>query len=239
MRLLVTRPAEEGERLAGQLRAQGHRPALAPLMEIKPVPGAVPDLSSVCAILVTSRNGVRALAATMARRDLPVLAVGASTADAARVAGFNPVLSANGDVASLAALAARTVAPDDGILLHAAGRAVAGDLAGMLPAYRIRRTVLYEAQPLPRLPEAARQFLEAGEPGGVLLYSPRTAALFAALAAAEGLAASAKPLTAFCLSAAVADAARPLGFGRLAIAPEASQAALLALIPLEPGRDPS
>ena len=239
MRLLVTRPEEDGESLAALLLSQGHQAVLAPLMEIRPVAGAGLDFGGVRALLVTSRNGARALAAATARRDIPVLAVGASSAEAASEAGFAEVQSAGGDVEALARLVTQSIAPEEGTLLHVAGSAVAGDLAGLLPGYRFRRVALYEAVPRESLPEAVRQFLKAGGRGGVLLYSPRSAALFAKLVLAAGLASALALLTAFCLSAAVAEKVRRLPFGRIAIAPRPKQAALLALIPLETGRDPS
>ena len=231
MRLLVTRPIGEAEPLAALLREAGHEPVIGPVMEIRPVAGARVDLDGVVALLVTSRNGVRALAAATARRELPVLAVGDSSAEAARAAGFTRVGSAGGDVEALAALVKRSLRPEAGALLHVAGSAAAGDLAALLAGYRIQRAVLYEARPRLRLVPESRHFLEAREPGGVLLYSPRSAMLFAGQVEAEGLSAAVTPLTAFCLSAAVAGTARRLPFGRVLVAPRPEQAALLALIP--------
>ena len=241
MRLLVTRPAEDAEDLAALLKAGGHQVLVAPVMEIRPIPGATVDLSGVQAILVTSRNGLRALAEATPRRDLPVLAVGAASAEAARAAGFAEVLSAEGDARALARLAIGTLKPGDGPLLHGTGSVTAGDLAGILTVagYQLRRAVLYEAKPLSRLSAAARAFLASGEPGGVLFYSPRSASLFASLVEAESLTRALRPLTAFCLSEAVAGAVRHLPFGQIAAASAPSQSALLALIPLEPNRDPS
>lgn len=239
MRLLVTRPAENAEPLIRRLAGAGHEVVASPLMEIHPLGGAPLDLAGVQAILVTSRNGVRALAAATRRRDLPVLAVGAASAAAAREAGFGNVASAEGDVAALARLARVTRKPEGGTLLHVAGSATAGDLAGLLAGYRLSRAVLYEAKPALHLPEGARTFLEKGAPGGVLLYSPRSATLFAALTKEAGLAAAAGPLTAYCLSAAVAAAARRLPFGRIVAAAAPNEAALLGLIALEQDPRPS
>jgi uroporphyrinogen-III synthase len=46
---------------------------------------------------------------------------------------------------------------------------------------------------------------------GVLLMSPRTAAIYARLVAKHGLASAVRPLPHFCLSAAVARQLEPLG----------------------------
>ena len=241
MRLLVTRPAAESEALAVLLAARGHAVTVAPVMEIRPIPGAQVSLESVQALLVTSRNGAEALARATADRRCPVLAVGRASAAACRAAGFADVRSADGDVEALARLVTQRLRPEAGALLHVAGSAVAGDLAGTLSqaGYKVRRAVLYEARPVELLPEAAAAFLKAHAPGGVLFYSPRSTALFGRLCGAAELSAELKLLTALCLSPAVAEAARALGFGGVRIAAGPDQDALLALIPLEPDTSPS
>lgn len=241
MRLLLTRPAEDAEALIALLRGLGHEVVGAPVMEIRPLPDMRLDLSGVQAVLITSRNGLRALARATSRRDLPLLAVGGASAEAAREAGFVGVLSAEGDVTALAALCARQLSPAAGGLLHVAGSVTAGDLDGLLMArgFALRRAVLYDAAPASRLPDAALAFLSAKAPGGVLLYSPRSAVLFGSLVAGAGLSPALAPLTAFCLSEAVAAEARRLPFGHVAVAERPEQDRLLALIPLEPDRDPS
>jgi uroporphyrinogen-III synthase len=237
MRLLVTRPGEDAAALIALLEVRGHQPVAAPVMAIRPIPGATVDLKGVQALLVTSRNGVRALTAATDARALPVLAVGAGSAAAARAAGFAAVASAEGDVAALARLVKQRLRPEAGLLLHACGSVQAGDLAGMLAAagYGLRRAVLYEARPLARLSAEAEAFLRGKTRGGVLFYSPRTVQLFGALA--EGFPLTAQ--TAYCLSEAVAETARRLGFGGIAVAARPEQEALLSLIPLEPKPDPS
>jgi uroporphyrinogen-III synthase len=233
MRLLVTRPAEDAAGLIALLAGKGHEVTGAPIMEIRLIADAALDLSGVEAVLITSRNGLRALAAATPRRDLPLLAVGPASAAAAREAGFAEVLSAEGDVAALAALVAARLKPAHGTLLHVAGTVTAGDLAGPLSArgFPLRRAVLYEAAAAARLPGPARDFLTANRPGGVLLYSPRSAALFRRLVTEAGLAPALGSLTAFCLSEAVAAEARALPFGAVAVAPRPEQDSVLALIP--------
>jgi len=64
----------------------------------------------------------------------------------------------------------------------------------------------------------------------VLLYSPRTAALFGQLVADAGLADRCQAVTAFCLSAAVADKAQGLPWAGTVVAETPDQAALLRAI---------
>ena len=138
------------------------------------------DLEGVQALLCTSANGVRATAARTTGRDLPVLAVGDATARAARDEGFAQVESARGDVESLARLAKARLDPAAGRLFHAAGSAVAGDLAGDLGSagFRVERHVLYAAEPVHRTGPDTAEGLYAGTIDAVLFFSPRTAQSF-------------------------------------------------------------
>ena len=150
MRVLVTRPREDAERLAAQLEARGHAIVIEPIFTIEPVRETPLDLDGVQALLLTSANGARAFGMRSRRRDLRVFAVGDATAEAARALGFADVESAGGDVADLVRLARERAQPDHGALLHVAGSAVAGDLAGQLGAdgFEVRRAVLYRAEPV-------------------------------------------------------------------------------------------
>jgi uroporphyrinogen-III synthase len=235
MRLLVTRPDEDASALLPALEAMGHRAIASPLLAIHFLPDVVLPQGDWQALLVTSANGVRALAQhpDVARlRVVPVCAVGEASAAAARAAGFEHVRAATGDVEALSALVGRELKSDGGPLLHVAGSVVAGDLKGALEAegFRVERAVLYEAKVADYLPEAARAALVAEAVDGVLLYSPRTAATFAALIEAEGLEGHLKGVRAYCLSAAVAAALGRLAFAAVEIAETPAQAALLALL---------
>jgi uroporphyrinogen-III synthase len=233
MRLLITRPQEDAAELAAELARRGHEVLIEPLLEIEPVePKPELPLDGVQAVLLTSANGARALAATTERRDLPVLAVGERTAEAARAAGFAQVASASGDVEDLARLARETLNPAQGKLLHIGGTAVAGDLVGALAGagFQAERIALYDARPATALSGATMAALGRGDLDGVLLFSPRSAATFVDLVKAADLADACRRLTAYCLSPAVAKALDGLGFAATRVAERPEQAALLALI---------
>ena len=104
MRVLITRPGEDGTALADVLRARSIKTVIEPLLAIKYIDGPALDVNSVQALLLTSANGVRALARRTDRRDIPVYAVGDSTATTARKAGFVQVHSAAGTVETLVGL---------------------------------------------------------------------------------------------------------------------------------------
>jgi uroporphyrinogen-III synthase len=238
-RVLVTRPEADSEPLVEALIGRGHAVLRQPLLRIVFEDGPAPDLDDAQALLFTSANGVRAFARRSDRRDLPVYAVGDATAEAARTVGFGQVESAGGDVADLAALVRRRCDPGAGVLFHAAGSAIAGDLSGLLggAGYAVRRVALYRAEKTATLDDTVRKALAGDDVDFGLFFSPRSAAGFATLVSEAGIADSCGGVVAVCLSDAVAAAFGPLAWRRVAVAAEPNQAALLAALDEEVDRD--
>ncbi len=234
MTVIVARSAGGAAAFAARLAGRGVPAVAAPVLRIAPIPGAETRaaLAGARAILLTSANGARALAAADAPRETPIVAVGDATAARARALGFADVRSANGDAAALAAFAAARLDPADGPLVHVSGRDAAGDLAGALRArgFACRRAVLYEAVAVGALPAAAERVLRAGGARAAALFSARGAQTLAALARRAGLAGRLRSIDAWCLSAAVAEAARPAGWRRVIAAPRPRAAALLDML---------
>jgi uroporphyrinogen-III synthase len=233
---LVTRPAEDAGSLAEKLAARGLEPLLEPLLAIRLAEDAQPQLAKnlpgAQALLFTSANGARAFAAASADRTLPVFAVGDATSRAAREAGFAHVENAQGDVHALARLAASRLVPQDGALLHAAAREVAGDLGGALAksGFEVRRVRLYEAVAASRLSDGARTAIATGEVGCALFFSPRTAETFVRLAREAGLAGSLGGTAAIGLSPAVIAALGGIKWRIRAAAQTPDEGALLAAL---------
>ncbi|NQU58959.1 MAG: uroporphyrinogen-III synthase [Rhodospirillales bacterium] len=229
MRLMITRPLEDAEPLATELMALGVETILEPLLSIELLDTAALDLSGAQGLLLTSANGVRALGAFLTERHLPVYCVGDATARAAREAGFEKVISAGGDVTSLAALVGDKLDPGNGALVHVAGSKVAGDLAGLLAqaTFEYHRVQLYHASKAIALSHKGAVALENGSVDGVVLYSPRTAECFVDLLIKAGAVDCARRLNAFCLSEPVAVSAGTLDWARVVIAATPDQAALI------------
>jgi uroporphyrinogen-III synthase len=234
MRVLVTRPEPDASREAETLAARGHEAVLAPLLTIEFDRDARLQLEGAQALLVTSRNALRALASHPALGEalkLPLLAVGDATAGEAQALGFADVTIGPGTGAKLAKLIVNEFEPERGALVHLSGEAIAFDLKAALEAkgFVVRRFVLYRAIPSGALPARALSLLEAGELDGVILMSPRTAKTFAELAVRHGLVTQANGLVCYCLSEAVAEAVRPLG-GEIRVAAGPREEDVLALL---------
>lgn len=232
MRALVTRPRADAEPLRAELESRGFGVLVEPLIEIVPRADAAVALDGIQGLLATSANGVRALAAKIERRDLPLWAVGDATAAEARHMGFERVESAEGDVATLARLVAAWVDPSRGALLHAAGSVQAGDLAGALESrgFDVRRAVLYDARPVGAFSAEAAAAIGARDIDIALFFSPRTAATFVRLARAERVDDSCSMMTAYALSAAVGQGLGSIAWRMLRVAHRPTQDALLAAL---------
>jgi uroporphyrinogen-III synthase len=183
---------------------------------------------------LTSRNAVHALAAHPQKDELtalPVLAVGKSTAAAARDTGLAVALEVDAGGAELATLIAARLDPKAGTLLHVSGEAIAFDLDQALAplGFTLRRAVIYRSRPATALPSAVAASLRAGDLDAVLLMSPRTAAAWCALVDAAGLREKAQKLVHLCLSSGVADAVRSLEPSRIEIAVKPNEEEMLAL----------
>jgi uroporphyrinogen-III synthase len=237
MRVLVTRPDPDGARLAGLLRARGHEPVIQPLLEIAPRPAQTLPVEPLQAILFTSRNAVRAMAAhpELARlRDVPVLCVGAATAQVARTSGFTHVrpIDGTGTAEALAQWIIDRLEPDGGALLFPSGEAISFDLPAALGAhgFRLVRQIVYGAAPVARFTDQTLAALKSRRLDAVLLMSPRSAAHFAALAARHGVEDDVRHLTYCCMSDAIRAALAPLGALRIRVCASPTQNALLDLL---------
>ena len=230
---LITRPRADAEALAEAVRALGAEPLIAPMLTIENLPGPAPDAEGVQAVLLTSANGARALAARLAPGDamfqLPVHCVGDATARAAADCGFARPHTADGDVEALAQAVARTLNPGAGRLLHIAGRHVAGDLAGRLEGrgFEVSVAALYEARAAEALDAPTTAALAGGEVDMALFFSPRTTRTFVTLVEAANLSGSVGAAAALCLSEAVAAEAQRLPWARCRVAEAPTQSALL------------
>ena len=227
MKVLITRPQEDGKEIARRLAERGHQALLAPLLTPRFHDGPEPDLKGVQAILATSANGIRAFVRRSPRRDFSIFAVGPQTADEARKSGFTEVRNADGDAKALA-LAATLWAAKKGVLLHVCGEDAPGTLAEnlILRGFKVRRCPLYAIEPATSLPDEARTALQDRALDAAMFFSPKSARIFGLLA--DGL--PTEDLTALCISPATAQALSPTPFARIAVAAKPNQAAILALL---------
>lgn len=229
MRVLVTRPVEDGEETAARLRDRGHVPVIAPLLEVRFRHG--PDLSfdGVQAVVATSANGIRALMRRTQKRDIRLFAVGPQTAAAARAAGFANVQNSQADSIALADAISGWADRTEGTLLHVAGNEATGKLATRLSqhGFVLRSEVLYDVVPADVLPVAASEALHKRELDAVLLYSPLSAQTFVRCVEAAGLQSACRETISVCISQAAAGRLRTGLFRETRIASRPSEIEML------------
>jgi uroporphyrinogen-III synthase len=228
--ILITRPEPGASETASRVAAMGLIPIVAPFLEIRRATSGLPSPPKVAAVLLASGNAVASLPDCY--RAIPILAVGGATALRARQTGFANVISADGDAASLAALARARINPSNGALLLACGRGQSLALAADLRAsgFRVARRVVYAAEPVPRLPSVARAALTSGQARIVLFFSAETARCFVRLVQTAGLAGTLKSLEAITIGGPVAVALKPEYWARVRVAGKPVQDEMLALL---------
>ena len=209
-RIVILRPEPGASATFARAAGQGLDPVKLPLFEIEPVAWSPPaDLSAFDGLLVTSANTIREAGDGLARlKPLPVYAVGPASAEAAEETGFEIAAIGSAGVESLL----RSIAP--GLrLLHLAGedRIEPGQVEQsitIVPVYRARAIDGVVAHSL--------------DGAVVLVHSPRAGARLAEIAGDRSHIAVA------AISRAAAEACGA-GWQMLAVAPEPSDGALLAL----------
>jgi uroporphyrinogen-III synthase len=225
---LITRAQPGADATAASLRDLG--------FDAIPVPAAIVQatnaailIEGVQALLMTSAAAARNTLATPELKRLPVYAVGDATAASAVKMGYENVISAGGDGAALAVLAADRMDPSAGALLHLRGQEVAGDVTGMLTAcgFQTRLVEVYQTHDHPSFGDDMRAYLRESQ-GLVLFHSPAGARRFEVAAAQHDLDLSV--WHGVGLSSACLGPLDNLGFGSLSFALRPDEEALIEAV---------
>ena len=226
VRVWITRTAPGAERFAERVREAGFQAVISPLLMLDPDFRA-PDLTSllddVAALAFTSVNGLRFTGLT-ARRDWPVFAVGARTAEAARAKGFTNVVSADRDARPLAETIAAAWGNRTGVLLAPGAERPAADLAFLLG-----ERVLVRSLAVYRTVESPAPIPKAFDI--VLLQSVRAAETLALKLPQK----SAASKVAIALSPAMVEPIRLAGFAEIRTAARPDENSLLTALGNPPG----
>lgn len=230
MRLLITRALPDALATAERVRQAGHEAVSFPLVKPQMLP--LEGRHDPAAILITSRNGVRAMAVwpkARAWRGKRVFAVGEGTAQAAAAAGFLRIVSAGGDARSLAVAIMNNVQPTIGPLFYPAAEDRGSHLEDTLSfaGYELDVVVAYRMVAADALDPKLVEIIRHGNLDGVLLYSQRSARIFADLVAAAGLSDIVASWQVFALSEEIAEVCRERGFSRIGVAPAPREDALI------------
>jgi uroporphyrinogen-III synthase len=239
MAILVTRPHPDDETTAAGLRARGFEVLLAPMLRFEPAVFHDDADAHYGAVIVTSANALRGIESQLKGSPLlklPLFAVGEHTAEAARRIGFEQVIPAKGDAASLRDLVAASVKAKalkkTSPLLYLAGADLARDLAGELGerGFTVVTQTTYRMMPLSSLPRETRDAFAANQIEAVLHYSRRSARAFLESVRAAGVEISALSVPQCCISSGVASVIRDAGATRVMAAVSPDENALFAAL---------
>ncbi len=206
--VLILRPEPGNSRTVAEARAMGLDARSVPLFRVEPVAWQAPDPARYKALLLTSANALRHAGPALARyHKMLVLAVGPETAQAARHAGFEEIITGTGNAAQL-------LVGQRSPLLHLCG----ADVTPVKTPVKIDRIITYAS--VAHVPDGLAALVQT--PAIALLHSARAATLFATQVPNRSIIAVA------ALSAGVAEAAGT-GWESLAIADKPRNEDLLAV----------
>ncbi len=243
MPLLLTRIHEESYASASRLRRLGWSVYRAPLLRIRAVPCAhlLDELRASCALAITSKSALRVFPQVLLEhadiRSLRVHAVGEESAALARRKGFIDVRTADSDVDSLY----ENIMQQDykkGMIVHLCGKHVSGNLVAKLQenGYNAVNITLYEAVAAQAFPVMVKKLIKRNRVYAYLIYSSRSADIFARLYASvcvdnRSPRVARNPLRFFCLSKAIGKRlARHFPRSTIVCAPKANENSLLQVL---------
>jgi uroporphyrinogen-III synthase len=236
MAVLVTRPQPDDEATAAALRVRGFEVLKAPMLRFEPVAFQDDSDAAYGGVIVTSANAVRGIEPHLENSrllELPLFAVGERTAATARRAGFENVISADGDAAGLRDCVLASV-KTKGLkkaspLLYLAGADLARDLAGELGerGFTVVTHTTYRMSPVSNLPREICDAFAANAIEAVLHYSRRSARAFLEAVRTGGVEISALAIPQCCISALVASVVRDAGATQVMVAATPDENALL------------
>jgi len=187
-RVWITRTMPSAEESAQLWRAADFDPLVEPLLDIQSVDHDKIEIDSV--LIFTSKNAIDYIDCHGQR----AICVGDATADKARLAGFNDVVSVDGTSADVTDWVRENL-PKTQNICHVSGWHVRGSISEDLQAagYAAKRVKVYRSRPRPVWPDRPISL--------VALYSPLAAQTFVEAAHKRDV----SMLSAICISQAVAD----------------------------------
>ena len=213
----LTRPREDSSSFASELVAHGMTSIIAPVLQIKREPMPAISITHPAALLITSRHATHALAALPAEwRALPAYCVGSATAQAATEYGLTRIIpGARNAMALLPHILSDIAAGSE--LLYLAGDETRTDVVSQLNANSIHVTtaIVYRAIAERTLNDEIRSALDQRRIDATAFFSARSAEIACKLLKQNGLTSAPAHMNAYCLSPAVATAAKAMQWGNV------------------------
>lgn len=212
--ILITRPYPDALETRSVLEASGYRCIIEPMLTLE-IPASPPELLQAelakpfQAIILTSRNGVRALHQLIPNHPAHwnIVAIGEATATLAKAYGFTNLHTANGSSAQLVEYILEHYTPSRGCLIVLGGTHYTWDSDTTLTSlhYTTVFIPIYEMKASTTLSASTCDALRNKKVDGATFFSSRTADIFLQLVRQHQLLSSLSTVRAFCFSPAIQD----------------------------------
>lgn len=219
-RVLLIRPLEDALPIAKVLKSLGVESLLYPLFKPRFFP--IPPLKTPQALIITSKNALRAIEGYEELKKIPLYVVGDQTAHFAQDKGFSKVLSASGTSQELTELILGHAHYERGVLWHLSGEVIKGNIVNELRAkgFEAERHIVYHIIEAENFPESLLFDLQNEKISHVMFFSPHTTTIFVNLINKNALEKIAYRMTALCLSHEVAEIARVIEWNKIWVSPQ-------------------
>ena len=180
MHILLTRPLEDCSEMIIKFRSLGYQVSHLPLLNIDKVDYEEINFAEYKGIIFTSANAVKFLEYRQIDKKIPCFCVGSATEKKARNAGFQNVITAEGNVENLKELVLQNFDQKNGKLIYVSGETISVDLDQQLirEGYNIKRIVNYKTNHNQKFDENFVKELKLKIPDIVYIYSQNSALSF-------------------------------------------------------------
>ena len=177
MHILLTRPLEDSKELILRFSSLGHKVSHLPVIKVEPVKYDEPDYVQFKGVIFTSSNAIKNLDSNKIDKNIECYCVGFATEKAAKLKGFQNIISAEGNVNNLKELVLRNFDPKNGSLLYVSGEVVSSRLDKDLisEGYSLKRLTNYTVLPTQEIKEEFIEELKASIPDIIYVYSENSA----------------------------------------------------------------
>ncbi len=180
MHILLTRPLEDCSEMILKFKSLEHQVSHLPLLSIDKIHYDQIDFSNYRGIIFTSANAVKFLDLKQIDKKIICFCVGNATEKKARDAGFQNVITAEGNVDNLKELILQNFNKKDGKLIYVSGEIISIDLDQQLikEGYSIERVINYRTTHNQKFDEKFVIELKLNMPDMVYIYSQNSAESF-------------------------------------------------------------
>ena len=180
MHILLTRPLDDCSEIILKFKSLGHQISHLPLLKIDKINYKKINFSDYKAIVFTSANAIKSLEYNNIDKQKLCFCVGNATEKKARSAGFQNVISAEGNVGNLKELILQNFDKNNGKLIYISGETISVNLHNQLikEGYEMKRVINYRATHNLKFDENFVKNLKLNMPDIVYIYSQNSAESF-------------------------------------------------------------